>query len=122
MTCTTKPNAVPNYKDQARAGDTYTLTSRYKDDNGVLRDFTGFTFRCQMREKITSTAVSATPVCTNTVLGEVVTTLDKDATQLLVADNKLFADYVYDIEAISGTGTVETLLDVAVRFTQGATR
>ena len=44
MTCTTKPNAVPSYKDQARAGDTYTLESSYKQDK-IQRDFTGFTFR-----------------------------------------------------------------------------
>ena len=118
---TSNVNAVPNYKDQARAGDTYTLESRYKQDN-TLRDFTGFTFRSQMRERVTSTTVSATPVCTSTELGIVSCTLDKDTTQALVPDNKLFVDYVYDIEAISGTGTVETLLDVSVRFTQGTTR
>ena len=121
MACTTKPNAVPSYKDQARAGDTYTLESRYKQDN-ILRDFTGFTFRSQMREKITSSTISATPTCTSTETGIISCTLDKDTTQALVPDNKLFVDYVYDIEAISSTGTVETLLDVSVRFTQGTTR
>jgi len=120
MTCTTED--IPSYKDQSRAGDTYTLTSRYKDENGVLRDFTGNTFECQLRAKKTSSEVAATPTCTSTVLGEVVCTLDDTTTQTLVADNKLFSDYVYSIVTTSDTGTVETLLDVSVRFTQGATR
>lgn len=119
---TSNVNAVPSYKDESRAGDTYTLTSRYKDESGVLRDFTGNTFECQLRTKKTSSEVVATPTCASAALGEVVCTLDDTTTQALVADNKLFSDYVYSIVTTSSTGTVETLLDVSVRFTQGATR
>ena len=123
MTCTTDTEATPSYADTERAGDDYKLDLRVKiKETGNLRDFTGYTFAAQLREKVTSPTVTANLTCTLLDSNTISCALTNAETAALVAANRLFADYVYSIKGTSATGLEETLLDVSVRFTKGATQ
>ena len=123
MTCFTDTEATPSYADKERAGDDYKLDLRVKiKETGNFRDFTGYTFAAQLREKVTSPTVTANLACTLLDSNTISCALTNAETAALVATNRLFADYVYSVKGTSATGLEETLLDVSVRFTRGATQ
>ena len=122
MSCSTT-DGIPSYKDTARAGDDYKFELRVKiKETGNFRDFTGYTFSAQLKEKVTSLTVTENLTCTlltdqNTISCK----LTNAQTDNLVSEGRLFTNYVYSIKGTSPTAVEETILDVEVKFTRGAT-
>jgi len=116
---------IPKYTDECRAGDDYLLPIIYKDKaTGIPHVLTDYTIRAQLRERVTSTEITATLNCSSPdpANGAIHCELDSTITATLVPTNKPFQSYVFDVELTDPSGEVKTILDVTVKFSQGVTR
>ena len=99
-------------------GTTYTVTFTVNDDTGTARDLTTYTGRSQMRRSYYTSANTAFTVSIdNPTDGEVILSLSANQTSSLKAGR-----YVYDVELVSNTSTVERIVEGIVTVYPEATK
>ncbi len=99
-------------------GTTYTVTIGVTDATGSVRDLTGYTGRAQLRRSYyTNSNVSFTVSIDNPVGGEIILFLTAVQTSNLKAGR-----YVYDVELVSNTATVERVVEGIVTIYPEVTR
>lgn len=88
-------------------GTTYTVTISVTDNTGSARDLTGYTGRAQLkRSYYTNTNTAFTVTIDNPGEGEIDLSLTATQTSGLKAGR-----YVYDVELVSNTNTVERIVE-----------
>lgn len=88
-------------------GTTYTVTIGVTDATGSARNLTGYTGRAQLRRSYyTNSNVSFTVAINNPGEGEIELSLTATQTSNLKAGR-----YVYDVELVSNTSTVERVVE-----------
>ena len=88
-------------------GTTYTVTISVTDDTGSARNLTGYTGRAQLkRSYYTNTNTAFTVTIDNPSEGEIDLSLTATQTSALKAGR-----YVYDVELVSNTNTVERVVE-----------
>ena len=88
-------------------GATFTTTLSLADDTGTARNLSTYTARGQMRRSYYSTSnVQFTISIDNPAEGEVVISLSADKTA-----NLKYGRYVYDVELVSNTLTIERIIE-----------
>lgn len=88
-------------------GTTYTVTISVTDDTGSARNLTGYTGRAQLkRSYYTNTNTAFTVTIDNPSEGEIDLSLTATQTTALKAGR-----YVYDVELVSNTNTVERVVE-----------
>ena len=100
-----------NYGLEIEAGATFSLEFEYKNDDGTLFDFTGWTAQAQIRQ--TPTAASAVEITTAINAETSVITISLTATQ---TSSLTFANYVWAMEL------TETATSRVIRLVEGAVR
>ena len=99
-------------------GTTFSVTITVTDDTGSARNLTNYTARSQMRKSYYTTANTAfTANLLNPTDGTI--TLDLSATQTSALKA---GRYVYDVELVSNTATVERLVEGIVTIYPEATK
>lgn len=88
-------------------GTTYSVTISVTDDTGSARNLTGYTGRAQLkRSYYTNTNTAFTVTIDNPSEGEIDLSLTANQTSALKAGR-----YVYDLELVSNTNTVERIVE-----------
>lgn len=88
-------------------GTTYSVTISVTDDTGSARNLTGYTGRAQLkRSYYTNTNTAFTVAIDNPSEGEIDLSLTANQTSALKAGR-----YVYDLELVSNTNTVERIVE-----------
>lgn len=88
-------------------GTTYSVTITVNDATGSARDLNGFTGRAQMRRSyFSSSNVTFTVSIDNPLDGEVILSLSSAQTA-----NLKYGRYVYDVELVSNSTTVERVVE-----------
>lgn len=88
-------------------GTTYSVTITVNDATGSARDLNGFTGRAQMRRSyFSSSNVAFTVSIDNPLDGEVILSLSSAQTA-----NLKYGRYVYDVELVSNSTTVERVVE-----------
>lgn len=88
-------------------GTTFSVTIAVTDDTGSARDLAGYTGRAQLkRSYYTNTNTAFAVTINNPGEGEIVMSLTADQTSALKAGR-----YVYDLELVSNTNTVERVVE-----------
>ncbi len=88
-------------------GTTFSVTISVTDDTGSARDLAGYTGRAQLkRSYYTNSNTAFTVTIDNPSEGEIVLSLSADQTTALKAGR-----YVYDLELVSNTNTVERVVE-----------
>ena len=99
-------------------GTTFSVTITVTDDTGSARNLTNYTARSQMRKTYYTTANTAfTANLLNPTSGTI--TLDLTATQTSALKA---GRYVYDVELVSNTATVERIVEGIVTIYPEATK
>ena len=99
-------------------GTTFSVTITVTDDTGSARNLTNYTARSQMRRSYYTTANTAfTANLLNPTDGTI--TLDLSATQTSALKA---GRYVYDVELVSNTATVERIVEGIVTIYPEATK
>lgn len=99
-------------------GTTYTVTITVTDDTGTARNLAGYTARSQMRRSYYTTANTAfTANIDNPSVGEIELSLTSTQTSSLKPGR-----YVYDVELVSNTTTVERIVEGIVTVYPEATK
>ena len=99
-------------------GTTFSVTITVTDDTGSARNLTNYTARSQMRKSYYTTANTAfTANLLNPTDGTI--TLDLSATQTSALKA---GRYVYDVELVSNTATVERIVEGIVTIYPEATK
>ena len=99
-------------------GTTFSVTITVTDDTGSARNLTNYTARSQMRKSYYTTANTAfTANLLNPSDGTI--TLDLSATQTSALKA---GRYVYDVELVSNTATVERIVEGIVTIYPEATK
>ena len=99
-------------------GTTFSVTITVTDDTGSARNLTNYTARSQMRKSYYTTANTAfTANLLNPSDGTI--TLDLSATQTSALKA---GRYVYDVELVSNTATVERIIEGIVTIYPEATK
>lgn len=99
-------------------GTTFSVTITVTDDTGSVRDLTNYTARSQMRKSYYTTANTAfTAGIASPTDGTI--TLDLTATQTSALKA---GRYVYDVELVSNTATVERIVEGIVTIYPEVTR
>jgi hypothetical protein len=99
-------------------GTTYSVTITVTDDTGSARNLTNYTTRAQMRRSYYTSANTAfTANVANAADGTI--TLDLTATQTSALKA---GRYVYDVELVSNTSTVERIVEGIVTIYPEATK
>lgn len=88
-------------------GTTYSVTITVTDDTGSARNLAGYTGRAQLkRSYYTNTNTAFTVTIDNPSEGEIDLSLTANQTSALKAGR-----YVYDLELVSNTNTVERIVE-----------
>lgn len=99
-------------------GTTYSVTIAVTDGTGSARDLSTYTGRAQMRRSYyTNSNTAFTVSINNPAEGEVVLSLTNTQTSALKAGR-----YVYDLELVSNTSTVERIVEGIVTVYPEATK
>lgn len=99
-------------------GTTYSVTIGVADTTGSARDLTGYTGRAQIRRSYyTNSNVAFTVSIDNPVDGEIILSLTSNQTSSLKAGR-----YVYDLELVSNTNTVERVVEGIITVYPEVTR
>lgn len=108
--------AVSNlYIDQ---GTTYSVTITVTNDAGTARNLTGYSARSQLRKSFYTTSNTAFTVAINNPSeGEIDLTLTASQTANIKAGR-----YVYDVELVSNTSTVERIVEGIITVYPEATK
>ncbi len=100
-----------NYGLEIEAGATFSLEFEYKNDDGTLFDFTGWTAKAQIRQ--TPSSASAVEITTAINAATSVITISLTATQ---TSGLTFPNYVWAMEL------TETATARVIRLVEGAVR
>ena len=99
-------------------GTTFSVTITVTDDTGSARDLTNHTARSQMRRSYYTSANTAfTTNVSRAVAGTITLDLTNNQTSALKAGR-----YVYDVELVSNTSTVERIVEGIVTIYPEATK
>lgn len=99
-------------------GTTFSVTIAVTNNDGTARDLTGYTARSQMRRSYATVSNTAFTVTINPPSdGEIELSLTSNQTSLLKA-----ARYVYDLELVSNTNSVERIVEGIVTVNPEVTR
>lgn len=99
-------------------GTTYSVTIGVADTTGSARDLTGYTGRAQIRRSYyTNSNVAFTVSIDNPADGEIILSLTSNQTSSLKAGR-----YVYDLELVSNTNTVERVVEGIITVYPEVTR
>lgn len=99
-------------------GTTFSVTITVTDDTGSARNLTNYTARSQMRKSYYTTANTAfTANLLNPSDGTITLDLSASQTSALKAGR-----YVYDVELVSNTATVERIVEGIVTIYPEATK
>ena len=99
-------------------GTTFSVTFTVNDDTGVARNLSTYTARSQMRRSYTTTANTAFTVSIDNPLdGEILLALSATQSSALRPGR-----YVYDVELVSNTTTVERIVEGIVTVFPEATK
>lgn len=103
-------------------GATLAQVFTWRDSSDALVNLTGYTARCQVRRTLSDpdTLLSLTTENSGITLGGVLGTIQLNATAAVTA--LLSGKGVYDLELISGGGTVTRLIEGGVYFAPEVTR
>jgi hypothetical protein len=106
-----------NYGLEIEAGATFSLEFEYKNEDGTLFDFTGWTSKAQIRQ--TPSSSTALEITTAINAATSVITISLTATQ---TSTLTFPAYVWAMELSKMDGTVIRLVEGAVRVSPEVVR
>ena len=99
-------------------GTDFAVSIVYKNDDGTLKDLTGYQVRSQMRRSYYSTSNTAfTAGFVDAVLGEIELSLSANTTNSLKPGR-----YVYDVEVVDTNSKVTRIVEGLVTVLPGVTR
>jgi len=99
-------------------GADFSVEIQYKNDDGTVKDITGYTARSQMRRSYYSTSNTAfTAAITNASIGQLELSLTSNQTNSLKSGR-----YVYDVEVVDTSSKVTRILEGIVTVMPGVTK
>jgi hypothetical protein len=106
-----------NYGLEIEAGATFSLEFEYKNEDGTLFDFTGWTAKAQIRQTPSSSSFLEVTTAINAATSVITISLTATQTSTLT-----FPDYVWAMELSKADGTVIRLVEGAVRVSPEVVR
>jgi hypothetical protein len=107
-----------NYSLEIEAGATFSLEFEYKNEDGTLFDFTGWTSKAQIRQIPSSATALEITTAINTATSVITISLTANQTSTLT-----FPNYVWAMELTkTSDGTVIRLVEGAVRVSPEVVR
>jgi hypothetical protein len=106
-----------NYGLEIEAGATFSLEFEYKNEDGTLFDFTGWTSKAQIRQTPSSSSFLEVTTAINAATSVITISLTATQTSTLT-----FPAYVWAMELSKNDGTVIRLVEGAVRVSPEVVR
>jgi hypothetical protein len=106
-----------NYGLEIEAGATFSLEFEYKNEDGTLFDFTGWTAKAQIRQTPSSSSFLEVTTAINAATSVITISLTATQTSTLT-----FPAYVWAMELSKNDGTVIRLVEGAVRVSPEVVR
>ena len=106
-----------NYGLEIEAGATFSLEFEYKNEDGTLFDFTGWTSKAQIRQTPSSSSFLEVTTAINAATSCITISLTATQTSTLT-----FPAYVWAMELSKNDGTVIRLVEGAVRVSPEVVR